>query len=59
MKWHPVVNLHSLIGLSNIMLMKIKCSMLLSVRHAAGLGDPPSEFLNNDSNSAVKQYLEF
>ena len=38
---------------------EIKCSMLRSVRHAAGLGDPPSEYLNNDSNSAVKQYLEF
>jgi len=41
---------------------EIKCSMLRSVRPAAGLGYPPSEYLTNDSeasNSAVKQYLEF
>ena len=36
--------------------------MLYSVRVAAGLGDPPSEFCTNDSeaiNSALKQFLGF
>ena len=41
---------------------EIKCSMLRSVRQAAGLGDPLSQYCTNDSeaiNSAVKQYLKF
>ena len=36
--------------------------MIRSVREAAGLGDPPSEFCTNDSeaiNSALKQFLAF
>ena len=36
--------------------------MLHSVRQAAGLGDPPSEYFTNDSeaiNSAVKHFLKF
>ena len=41
---------------------EIKSTMLRSVREAAGLGDPPSEFCTNDSeaiNSALKQFLAF
>ena len=36
--------------------------MLHSIRVAAGLGDPPSEFCTNDSeaiNSSIKQFLHF
>lgn len=36
--------------------------MLCPVRQAAGLGDPPSEFFTNDSeslNSTLKQFLSF
>ena len=41
---------------------EIKSTMIRSVREAAGLGDPPSEFCTNDSeaiNSALKQFLAF
>ena len=41
---------------------EIKSTMIRSVREAAGLGDPPSEFCTNDSeaiNSALKQFLGF
>ena len=41
---------------------EIKSTMIQSVREAAGLGDPPSEFCTNDSeaiNSTLKQFLSF
>ena len=41
---------------------EIKSTMIQSVREAAGLGDPSSEFCTNDSkaiNSALKQFLAF
>lgn len=41
---------------------EIKSTMIQSIRIAAGLGDPPSEFCTNDSeviNSALKQFLAF
>lgn len=40
----------------------VKKTMLCSVRVAAGLGDPPSEFCTNDNeaiNSMLKQFLGF
>lgn len=41
---------------------EIKSTMIRSIREAAGLGDPPSEYCTNESeaiNSALKQFLAF
>lgn len=41
---------------------EMKETMIFTIRMAAGLGDPPSEFCTNDSealNSSLKQFLGF